>query len=350
MFGDSVVCMEKKIEEKILKAIEKKVFPGCVVGIVYKTGRRIILPFGNFTYDNNSAKIQKDSIFDVASITKSIPTSSLALMLIGQGKLKLEDKVISFIPEFKDKENVLIKHLLTQTLDLKSNNSPLKLSSLKNKTPDKILNTIFNSEVSSVKKYNYNNTTSILLGLVIERITKSDMAKLADKYFFKPLNMKNTTFRPLEKFGKEQIVPTEIDNWRKRTIQGEAHDESAYVLQRKMTPGSAGLFSTVPDLLIFLEMILNHGKLNHKKYFSEEIIKKMILGFGWEINQSQYMGKFSSDKTIGKTGFTGCVVVCDMEKNKAIVLLSNHVYPKRKKNSLIINKIRNEIADIVFKN
>ena len=110
---------KNQISQAASQAIKDKIFPGCVVGVVNKNGERQILPFGNFTYDESSAKVEENTIYDTASLTKSIPTGSLALQLIDDGKLKLTDKLIDYIPEFNnsDRENVLIKHLLTYTLD-----------------------------------------------------------------------------------------------------------------------------------------------------------------------------------------------------------------------------------------
>lgn len=138
--------MRNLISSRISAAIRDKVFPGCVVGIVKKNGKRFIWPFGGFTYENNSEPVKEDTIYDVASITKSIPTASLALKLIDEGKLRLEDKLINFIPEFfnSDGEDVIIKHLLTQTLDF-----DFYLSNYKNLEPEKILNLIFTKEFKS---------------------------------------------------------------------------------------------------------------------------------------------------------------------------------------------------------
>lgn len=110
---------ESQIAECAQRAIAEKVFPGCVVGIVTADGKRSVFSFGNFTYDEGAPLVQQNTIYDVASITKSIPTGSLALQLLDQGKLKLTDKIIDFIPEFRnsDRERVLIKHLLTYTVD-----------------------------------------------------------------------------------------------------------------------------------------------------------------------------------------------------------------------------------------
>jgi len=353
--------MKELIKNRILRAIEQKVFPGCVVGIIRKNGERIVLPFGRFTYEEEAKPVKKDTIFDVASITKSNHTSCLALKLIDEGRLKLEDRLIKFVPEFRnsDRENVLIKHLLTQTLAF---DHRVSLSSSKDKTPDEILEVIFTTEFENKpgRRYFYLNATSILLGLVVERIFAKKLDELAEEIFFNPLQMRRTTFFPLKKFEKDEIMPTEIDNWRGRIIQGEVHDESAFTLQSKLIVGSAGLFTTVPDLLNFLEMLLNKGELDRKKYFSPEMVELMHtnqleliggkIGLGWELCQPRYMGQYCTPKTFGKTGFTGCCCLCDISKEVGIVLLSNYTFPKRKPDATLINQVRRDIADIVFKN
>lgn len=338
--------MEEKIAKRVKKAIEEKVFPGCVIGVVYKNGKRLILPFGTFTYEKNSSIIKTDSIFDAASITKSIPTSSLALQLIDQKRLTLDAQVISLIPELKTnyKDQITIKHLLTYTLDF-----DLRLSLHKDKSADEILNLIYAANLKNLPgtTFSYNNATAILLGILIERIYKENLDILSDKLFFKPLGMKRTTFHP-QKLDETEIIPTEIDNWRNRIIHGEIHDESAWKLREKMIAGSAGIFSTVPNLLNFLEMLLNNGMLNGKKYFSEEIIKQMSQGLGWESYQPRYMGKFCSTNTFGKTGFTGCMVLCNLENQIGIAMLSNYTFPTRKPNATLINNVRSNLADIIF--
>lgn len=351
--------MKEKIKNKINKTIGEKTFSACTVGVVRTNGDRFIIPHGKFTFDDDAEIVQEDTIFDIASITKSVPTSSLALKLIGEGELGVEDKLINFVPEFRssDRENVLIKHLLTQTLDY-----DFRLSDYKDRSPEEILDVIFATEFKSRPgtKFFYTNATSILLGLVIERIFNETLDKLSEKYFFAPLEMKHTLFEPLRKFRKERIVPTEIQEWRGGLIQGEVHDESAYAMKQKMVVGSAGLFSTAPDLLNFLEMLLNNGFFGGKKYFSSEIIKQMqtnklnaigqYTGLGWELNQPRYMGKYCSEKTFGKTGFTGCVCICDIERKVGFIILSNYTYPQRKPDAIQINKFRSDIADIVFEN
>lgn len=346
----------ENIESVINQAIAERVFPGCVIGYIKKNGKREIFPFGTYTNESGSREITKNSIFDVASVTKSIPTAMLALKAIEQEKLKLSHKLIDWVPEFTGsfRDQIHIRHLLTQTCSF-----DLKLSTLKNRSAQGILDAILSAPLLSPpgKSFFYCNTTSILLGLVIERVYNRSLDVLAHEYFFNPLAMDNTCFYPDETM-RQEIVPSEIDHWRKRTIQGEVHDESAWVLRSIMTPGSAGLFSTVPDLLNFLEMILHGGLFDSQRIFNTKTILKIQknymdrgkgnCGLGWELNQVRYMGKQCSNITIGKTGFTGCVVLCDFKKETGIAFLSNYTYPKRKQNAEAINRLRAHVATVIL--
>ncbi len=349
--------MQTLIEERVERAINESVFPGCVVGYVLKNGERCILPFGKYTYSRNAQPVRENSVFDVASITKSIPTSSLALKLIDEGRLKINDQLIRFLPEFAGRYRKLIKigNLLTHTLDFE-----FELSKYRENPPENIIKIILNAEFKSIPGscYSLSNGSSILLGMVVERISGKPLDLLADQYFFSPLEMHRTTFSPLQKFDRNEIIPTEIDLWRGRLIQGEIHDESASVLRKIMIPGSAGLFSTAPDLLTFLEMLLNEGALKEKTYFSKKMIDQIcsnqlkhvaeITGLGWELYQPRYMGNHCSTRTLGKTGFTGCVCICDIDRGVGITHLSNFTYPRRKREKESINSVRREISDIIF--
>ncbi len=353
-----------RISQAANKAIKDKTFPGCVVGIVNRKGERQILPFGNFTYDD-SPEVKGDTIYDTASLTKSVPTGSLALQLIDEGKLKLTDKLIDYLPEFNnsDRENVLIRHLLTYTLDgygFASTVGKVGGKSMQDITASDLQNLLlthdFEKRPGTVFKYT--NIPAALLGLVVEKITGDTLDNLADKHFFKPLNMTRSTFYP-EKFPLDEIVPTESDDWR-GLVRSIVHDESAYICKKEgKIVGHAGLFSTAPDILNFLEMLLHKGTFQDRKYFSENMVEQMgtnqiaelndFTGLGWELNQPRYMGDYCTPHTFGKTGFTGTLCICDVEKGIAYVILSNRIYPKRPADSTAINAFRKIIGEIILR-
>lgn len=347
--------MNRKIMDYLKSCISEKIFPGCIFGML-TDGRREIVAAGNFTYDPDSPVVREDTVYDVASITKSIPTSCLALELIENGLLHLDTRCIDIIPELAGpySEMVLIRHLLTHTLDF-----DLRLSEKKHLSPPELLHAIFSARLRTQpgRVYCYANATSILLGLVIERISGSRLDRLAEECFFLPLGMKDTAFFPDERF-ENRIPPTEIDAWRGREIRGEVHDESAWALRPGVVAGSAGLFSTVPDLLVFLEMLLNNGEYGGVRFFKPGTIVLMhtnalppFIGvsaaLGWELNE-KYMGANRTPSTFGKTGFTGCTIIADPQKNAGFILLTNHTYPKRRGDREAINRVRRNLAEMVL--
>jgi CubicO group peptidase (beta-lactamase class C family) len=130
-------------------------------------------------------------------------------------------------------------------------------------------------------------------------------------------------------------------------------------MSQKMSVGSAGLFSTASDLLLFLEMFVEGGQRDGRHYFSPSIIQEIhtnqiaeiggSAGLGWELNQPWFMGKNDPANIFGKSGFTGCAVMVDIPQRAALVVLSNQTYPKRPKTNEASCKFRADIADIIFK-
>lgn len=359
-------CMKTDpISQKLIAiceaAIDNKTFPGCVIGVIHDNGEKLLLPVGRYTYEQSATAMQNNSIFDIASVTKSIPTASLALRLIDQNKLHLDDKLITYVPEFRSnyREQVTIRHLLTQTLNFGN----VSLAAFaKEHTGKELLDFILTRELteSPGKSYWYMNITSILLGIIIERATNTSLDVLAKKEFFDPLDMKSTSFHTNE-LDQDLIVPTEIDAWRNREIRGEVHDESAWVLsQNGIIVGSAGIFSTVPDILVFLDMLLHRGTLQGQTFFQPNTLAQIntnqltdageTIGLGWEVDRP-WLGDKRSSKSFGKTGFTGCSVAIDINRQIGFVILSNSTYPKRKdieSHKELNYQFRRCIADIIW--
>lgn len=332
--------MRKEIENRVKRAIEEKVFPGCVIGTIRTNGSREILPFGRFAYDADGQGVTEDTIYDLASITKSIPTASLVLQLMDEGKLKTSDKLITYIPEFASRwrDKVTLEHLLAYRIH------GLQLSSLKDKTADEILVSAYSHELADKpgEKSYYTNLPALLLGIVLERVGGKSLDALAREHFFIPLNMMRTSFFPSQK--KDEIAPTEIVEGLE--VRGVVHDESARVFAKAgLAVGHAGLFSTAPDILNFLESLLQ-GKY-------PKIVEGAQKDLGWQLNQSWFMGTKCGPLTFGKTGFTGTSVVADIDRGVGFVILSNRTYPQRPPDAAsihsAINPFRADIADIVFR-
>ena len=333
--------MHSEIESRVERAIEEKVFPGCVIGIVRSNGTREVMPFGHFTYESDSPRVAENTVYDVASITKSIPTASLALSLIAEGRLGLADKVSEHLPKLRSDHGATIEDLLQYRVQ-----GPT-LSTLKDKAAEEILEYIFahGFDAPPSGEARYTNLPAFLLGLIVERVGVGTLDKMAQEHFFEPLGMKDTTFFPDVRLRKSNIVPTEIVDGKE--IRGIVHDESARVFARAgRAVGHAGLFSTVPDILNFLEALLQ------RKY--PDVVDGAQKGFGWQ-TEGAFLGKYAGPAVggagkhaFGKTGFTGASCVCDIERGVVFVILSNRTYPKRSPNGDAINAFRADIADIMY--
>lgn len=326
----------KEIAERIAKkanqAIAEKVFPGCVIGIVTNKEERHVRPFGNFTYDRDSEKVEEDTIYDVASISKSIPTASLAVLLIEEGKLRLLDKIAVYLPELKNHFGATIEDLLRYRV----HGSPMSL--LKDRFAGEIRMYVLEHGFDTPPgKVWYTNVPAFLLGLILEKITDQTLDDLAQRYFFTPEHMNRTSFFP--SVQDAVIAPTEISDGGE--IRGIVHDESARVFARaRRAVGHAGLFSTAPDLLNFLEALL----VGRYPY----IVECAEQGLGWQVNDKQFMGKYAGNRTFGKTGFTGTSIIVDRDRGIVLVILSNRTYPSRPPEDSAILEFRADIADMVL--
>lgn len=325
----------ESIAERAEQAIEHGVFPGCVVGIVRTGGERVVYPFGAQSYDSYVRPVRAETIYDLASITKSIPTASLALVLAEEKKMSLDDTVRRYIPEMANDYGATLRDLLLYRV------TGPRLSELRAETPDDLITAIYMHGFNGPPgQSTYTNLPALLLGIAIERAIGTTLDVLARRYFFDPLKMRNTAFfagHPIS-----HVAPTEIDDWR-GLVQGMTHDESAYVLAKSgRVPGHAGLFSTVPDLLAFLSMLLEQ-----RDDTARAIVRGAQQGLGWQIAHP-FMGRERSEKTFGKTGFTGTSLVVDMERRVSFVILSNRTYPQRPANDERIAEFRRDIADIIF--
>ncbi len=350
--------MEQDIIKILTRGRKSKVTPGAVVGWIDDSSRHIV-PFGSLTYDETSASVSENTLYDVASITKSIPLSSLVHIAIQEGRLSLETYAKEIVSELSGKYHELIKieHLLTYTAiwDL-----PKRLSEYSHDGAEAVFDAIYNLplQANPGEKYYYTNTPAIILGIILERIYSKRLDKLATEKLFDQIGMNHTTF-DVSSTDDILVAPTEIDHG--VIVHKKVHDETARTLRESLDfiSGHAGIFSSASDLLNYCSMTLKGGKTEDgAQIFTSETIAafqnnyiKSISGsvaLGWELNQPRFMGKYSNEHMFGKTGFTGCIVIIDIYKQKAMVILSNTQFPRRHDNREPLNELRRNIADIVF--
>ncbi|TSC62776.1 MAG: beta-lactamase [Parcubacteria group bacterium Athens0416_74] len=328
--------MREALRARIEAALSARVFRGCAVGVVTRDGAREVVSAGSHTYDANARTVNAATLYDVASITKSIPTASLALVLIEEGTLSLDESIKSSLPELQNDFGATVRDLLTYTV------AGPRLSELKELPAEKMLATVFERGFEGPPgESKYTNLPALLLGILLERRMKTTLDILARRYFFDPLKMHDTAFYAGAAFAR--AAPTELEDWR-GMVSGVTHDESAYTLAKAgHVSGHAGLFSTTNDMLIYL-----HALLEEKDARMGAIVRGAEQGLGWQIGTQAWMGSLASPTTFGKTGFTGTSILVDRERGVAFSILSNRTYPKRPSTDDAIYAFRADIANIIL--
>ncbi|MCK4965720.1 serine hydrolase [bacterium] len=326
-----------KICESLIKdALYKNIFPGGVLNIYYSGNTVYYKGFGRFDYNENSKKVKKYTIYDTASLTKVMAVVPAVMILHDKGQIDIEEKVSYYIPEFnrENKNKIRIKHLLSHSSGLPSYREYFRKSKLK----QDVINHILNEPLEYKTNSDYSDLGFILLGYIIERITNSSLADFCEKNIFKPLNMNSTFYRPPRELW-EKIPPTEKCSWRKKTIQGEVHDENSYAMGG--IAGHAGLFSNAGNIAKYCRMILDEGVYKGKQIIKRETIKKFTTrvegiknckwGLGWRMfmGKDDVIGNTLSPESFGHLGYTGTSLWIDPEKNLFAILLTNRVHPTR---------------------
>lgn len=360
----------EKVESIVSSGISNNYYPGAQILIGNENGVLFEKSFGNFTYDENSRVVTEESIFDIASLTKVVATTSAVMLLYQEKKIDLNDAVVKYIPEFSNngKEDITILNLLLHNSGLKAFIPFYKYCSSK----EDVLNTIYNAvpDFPANSKFVYSDLNAILLGIVVENASGMPLDSFCAVNIFDKLNMKSTMFNPDEK-ATENILPTENDTyWRNRLLKGEVHDEAASMLGG--VAGNAGLFSNASDLYKLMKVYLNGGKyynpftrgLTEEVLFRTETAELFTTRYtelsyrnsralGWDtkpdVSKSKYRmpcGELISDNCFGHTGYTGTSIWCDKDRKIVIIFLTNRVYPSRDNEG--IRDIRPEIHNAVF--
>jgi beta-N-acetylhexosaminidase len=327
----------------IERAIANKAFPGATVAVGYR-GKVSLHAFGNLSYAANAAAVDTHTMYDIASLTKVVATTTLVAKL-AEGDfpvpLDLDARVERYLPEWAAgpqpewRRQVTVRHLLTHTSGLPAFKEYWRASKNTQDTLTKIFAEPLEYEPGT--KEIYSDLGIILMAEIIERLTGRTLDDLARTYIFTPLAMKDTMFRPPKKLWPG-IAPTEIDNnLRHRLVQGEVHDENAFAIGG--VSGHAGLFSTVPDLAAFCQTLLNGGVYAQHRLLRRSTIAQFTTPqqlssgtrtLGWAVpTEGGSSGHYFSAHSFGHTGFTGTSIWIDPDRQLFVVLLTNRVHPTR---------------------
>jgi beta-glucosidase-like glycosyl hydrolase/CubicO group peptidase (beta-lactamase class C family) len=346
-----------RVDAVMQQAIADSAFPGAVL-LAAKDGMIVHeKAYGRFTYDSTATPMTTDAIFDMASVTKVIATTSAVMKLVEEKRIALNDKVVKYFPAFgqNGKENVTIYNLLVHNSGLQAWRKYYEFCD----TPKCVLDSIFAAPLiyRTGDSTLYSDLGLITTGKIIEKVTGTTLANYVDSVFFKPLGMKSTMYNPPASL-LNRIVPTEIDSVWKRTnlpVHGRVHDENAATLGG--ISGHAGLFSTASDLAKIVQMELNWGIYNGRRYLDSATIAAFIAqqsdkssrGIGWDTRSSgrSFSGQFTSERTFLHTGFTGTSVVADPEQKIIVILLTNRVYPTRNNNKL--SRVRPAVHEAIYR-
>jgi CubicO group peptidase (beta-lactamase class C family) len=329
-------------------AIGARAATGGVVAVSWR-GSRFIYGTGKLALDD-PRRPDGHSIYDLASLTKVIATTTLAMQAVEEGRLDLDRPVRNYLPAFRGpgKEGVTVRHLLTHSSGLPAD-SPLWRQTPNGDSALRLVNSLLLDTVPGARMV-YSDMGAIVLGEVVERVLGGRLDRLARDRIFAPLGMPSTRFRPPSSWIP-RIAATEYDTaWRRRIVRGEVHDEKAAWLGG--VAGHAGLFGSALDLLAFGEWLLARvttGAGQAKEFVQrQQVVPGSSRALGWDTPAPGFSaGTLLDPGSFGHTGFTGTSIWIDPSKGLVIVLLTNRVNPTR--NNPRIGPLRIAVADAVVR-
>ncbi|WP_462252594.1 glycoside hydrolase family 3 N-terminal domain-containing protein [Ferruginibacter sp.] len=382
------------IDSIVGDAIEKKATPGGVV-LVIKNGKIAYhKAYGNYTYDK-AEPVQLESIYDMASVTKICATTISVMKLYDEGKIDLKKKLGDYLPWVKgsNKENLLVEDILLHQAGLvsyipfyrevidsagqpltnyfapKQNDSfSIRVAEnlfMSNVWRDTLYQRILKSNLGQAGKYIYSDNDFIFLGKMVEAVSGMPLNEYVQKEFYTPLGLTTSGFKPRNRFTLNRIIPTEQEkNFRQQLLRGDVHDPGASMFGG--VAGHAGLFSNAYDLGVIMQMLLNGGTFNGKKYLHKETValftayqsKISRRGYGFDkpekdnaVRPEPYPALSASPQTFGHTGYTGTCVWADPANKLIFIFLSNRVNPEGGDvNRKLLNmNVRPKIHEAIYK-
>ena len=342
-----------KLDKIVKTAIEEAVAPGVTIAVGRNGHIAYMKGYGYIDWNQpGSPAADTNTLYDLASLTKVIATTTLAMILEETGQLDISRTVVSYLPEFNspEKAQITVKQILTHSGGLEAGANIYATA----RGREQYLYQINARPLEYTPGSNmiYSDWDMILLQLVMERITGKTLDVLANEKIFRPLGMIDTQFQPPIAL-RPRIAPTQVDEARGGLLWGTVHDENAWAIGG--VAGHAGLFSTAKDLALFSMMILNGGEgANGVRIVKPATIarwtarqgKESTRALGWDSPEGgSSAGQFFSPWSFGHTGFTGTSIWIDPEKDLFVVVLTNRVNPTRSNNRHV--QLRRDVADAV---
>ncbi len=324
------------IDQIVAEGLDQRAMPGCVV-LVARRGKVVWLKaYGDRQVRPRRVAMTVDTCFDLASLTKPVATATSVMILRDQGRLRLDDAVARYLPEFaaNGKQSITVEHLLTHQGGLIADNALADYADGPERAWQHLL--ALRPKGHPGQDFIYSDVGFMVLGELVHRVSGKTLDVFAKDHVFVPLGMSDTGFLPPESL-RRRASPTERRQG--RWMQGEVHDPRAYALGG--VAGHAGLFSTAADLAVYAEMLLGDGKYGDVCVLSGRAVADMttprrtaggLRGLGWDM-KSSYSGNRSSeyaDGSFGHGGFTGTGLWVDPTRKLIVIFLSNRLHPDGK--------------------
>jgi len=317
------------------RAVEARAFPGCSLAVTHRGELIAHKALGRLTYELSSPAVSTDNFFDLASLTKLVATTAMAMLLYERGVLDLEMPVSAIVPEFAasggaERNGITLAMLLAHSSGLPAYEKLF----LRAQSRNELLHLAFNTDLATAPgtRTEYSDIGFIVLTVALERLADETLDAFCQREVFGPLAMSHTTFNPVKTL-RAMIPPTADDRtFRHRVIQGEVQDENASMLSG--VAGHAGLFSTAEDLARFAHAMLNGGypilrpETIHlfTRPRSTPVGTSQALGWDTPSTPSQ-SGKYFSPRAFGHLGYTGTSLWIDPERQLSVTLLTNRTWP-----------------------
>ena len=342
------------ITRVVRRGISEGGFPGAAV-VVGRRGAAVYSQgFGRLSWGADAPSVSPDrSVYDLASLTKVIGTTTAIMLLYDEGKLTLDDKVHTFFPEFTGggKDDVTVRDLLTHRGGLPAGRDLWRLAWSPADAQRLVLDTPL--EYAPGTRYIYSDLGADILGFIAERVSGKKLDELLQDRVFTPLGMTETWYR-VPANVRERTAPTATMSVRGYSLQGDVHDENAHALGG--VAGHAGLFSTAGDLSVFAAMMLGKGMYNGTRIISDTTVERFTAraagsrALGWDTcadHTGVGCGRYMSPRAYGHTGFTGTSIWIDPERDMFVVLLTNRVFESRaRRPERVISDVRADLSDV----
>ena len=339
------------IDRVVQRGLDAGGYPGAAV-VVGRRGATVWQRgYGHLGWTADSPAVLPDrTIYDLASLTKVIGTTTAAMVLYDEGKLVLDEKVAHYLPAFSggEKDQITVRMLLEHRSGLPAGRDLWRHAH----TPEEAKQLVLDTKLEYRPDHGqvYSDLGADILGWVVEAAAGMPLDRFLSARVFTPLGMHDTGFRPADSLVY-RIAPTEIAPPRGYPVRGEVHDENAFTLGG--VAGHAGLFGTADDLAVFAQMMLNGGTYDGTRIVADSTVKLFTTrasgdrALGWEVADGTHgAGRYLSGSAYGHTGFTGTSMWIDPDREMFVILLTNRVHAARaKRPAKVIADVRADLAD-----